>query len=74
MSPEEKTWIYTLLAFVLYATQLVEFCLSATNRMLWRQGSWEDFKVFKMWFQELKKCRPAVKFSYTPSAEHTALI
>ena len=54
--------------------QLIEFCLSQTNKLFWQQESWDDFDLFKVWFFELKKCRPVIKFRYKPTAEQGKIL
>jgi len=47
-----------------FVAQLVEAFFSATMTLLWKSPSWEDFEIFRSWFFELKKFRPAIKFCY----------
>lgn len=53
----------------LYLVQLAEAIFSSTTVLLWKSPSWEDFSVFKSWFFELKKFRPAISFRYVPTPE-----
>ena len=59
---------------LLYVLQLFEFCLSQTNKLFWQQESWDDFDLFKMWFFELKRCRPVIKFKYSPSKQQAKIL
>jgi hypothetical protein len=38
-------------------------------KTLWHQNKWIEFSLFKLWFQEIKKCRPVLTFNYTPPIE-----
>lgn len=58
------------IAAIAYLVQLLETILySSTLRTLWQQNKWIDFEVFKVWFYELKKCRPKLTFVYEPTQE-----
>jgi len=39
---------------------------ASTARTLWKKQRWVPLNVFKVWFFELKKCRPAQVFKYIP--------
>jgi len=67
--------LFYVFAFVFYITQLTEALLySATMRTLWQQNKWIEFNVFKVWFFELKKCRPVLNFIYIPSTDEQELL
>lgn len=68
-----KPLLFSLSA-ILYVAQLIEGCLSSTTAFLWRSPAWEDFSMFKMWFFELKKFRPVIHYSYTPSTEQRRVL
>lgn len=54
--------VYLFFAIIFYFAQLIEAWRSSTMRTLWQQNKWIEFNVFKVWFHELKKCRPVLKF------------
>ena len=62
--------LFFVLSAIAYITNLLETILrSATLRTLWQHNKWIDLEVFKVWFYELKKCRPRLTFAYEPSKE-----
>jgi hypothetical protein len=66
--------IFIVLGVLLYIAQIFESCFSQTFKLVWQSPSWEDFNVFKIWFIELKKCRPLIKFTYSPNSEQQLTI
>jgi hypothetical protein len=62
------------LGCMLYLAQLIEAYFSQTYSLLWRSPTWENFHTFQQWFQELKKFRPVVTFSYEPDEEQRRIL
>ena len=36
---------------------------------MWDASTWDDLELFRLWFYELKKCRPMVTFAFKPTKE-----
>lgn len=61
--------VWISVGILLYLVQLVEVVLSETFRLTRHSSSWDDLDVFRDWYHELKKCRPMVNFSFTPTKD-----
>ena len=59
---------------VLYLAQLIEVFLSSTRKLLSEQSSWDDLEVFRLWFYELKKCRPVLTYQFTPTEQQITIM
>ena len=58
----------------MYLAQLVEVALSQTTKLLFEQDTWDDLEVFRIWFYELKKCRPVVTYKFTPTEDQVEIL
>ena len=66
-------WI--CIGVVLYITQIVEaLFFSQTAKLLSHQNAWDDLDLFRLWFYELKKCRPVMTFKFTPTKEQSEIL
>ena len=59
---------------VLYIAQLIEVFFSSTQKLLSEQSSWDDLEVFRLWFYELKKCRPVLTYQFTPTEQQITIL
>ena len=48
--------------------------MSETFRLTRYSSSWDDLNVFRDWYHELKKCRPMVNFSFTPTRDQAMVL
>ena len=63
----DLTTIWLSVFGFLYIIQLIEVYFSQTKKLLMEQDSWDDLEVFRLWFYELKKCRPELTYQFTPT-------
>ena len=66
--------IWLIIGSILYIIQLIEVLFSQTTQLLRQEATWEDLELFRAWFYELKKSRPVLTFSYTPSHEQAKIL
>ena len=66
--------VWVLISILFYLAQWVEVGLCQTTKLLWRKGAWDDLELFRKWFYELKKCRPILIFTLTPTKEQTVIL
>ena len=66
LSPENKT-LWIVLSIVVYALQWLEVFFCQTTQLLQAKEAWDDLELFKKWFYELKRCRPVLTFSFSPT-------
>ena len=71
---QDLTPLWVTIGMLLYAAQLLEVYLSQTTKLLKYSASWDDLNVFREWFQELKKCRPMLKFTFKPTQEQASVL
>lgn len=71
--PEQSSF-WVIIGGVLYLVQLVEVFLSQTTSLLLGQSAWDDLELFRFWFYELKKSRPKLSFSFTPTKDQDAIL
>ena len=71
--PDQRV-LWVCLGGFLYIAQLIEVFLSQTVGLLWSRNSWDDLDLFRLWFYELKKSRPKLTFSFTPTAAQVKVL
>ena len=70
----ELTFVWVTFGTLLYIVQLFEVYFSQTAKLVRLSTDMDDLDIFREWFLELKKCRPYLTFSLTPTKEQETVL
>lgn len=71
----DLSYLWIAVSITLYLAQIGEVLMSETFKLLSStQTSWDDLDVFRHWFYELKKCRPILTFTFTPTKKQSMIL